>query len=65
MSQSSSDSVEDFMFCLLGEDSSVGILLPEPEVDNLCWGDTGSLEDDGILVIGGLIMVALELDLAE
>ena len=53
------------MFCLLGEDSSVGILLPEPEVDNLCWGDTGSLEDDGILVTWGLIMVALELDLAE
>ena len=51
-SNSSRDSVDDFIRFLVGEDDvrSVGMRLPEEEVGSLVGGDTGNLEAEGILV---------------
>ena len=51
-SNSSRDSVDDFIRFLVGEDDvrSVGMRLPEEEVGSLVGGDIGNLEAEGILV---------------
>ena len=51
-SNSSRDSVDDFIRFLVGEVDarSVGMRLPEEEVGSRVGGDTGNLEAEGILV---------------